>query len=256
MNFQEYLGHYKMVIDKEVEGWFYPKDLILLFGIMTELQTPDMGDVCEIGVAYGKSAIAMSQFRTSSKLYLYDIFSEEARQIAENNIAKFGNPVDIVWRLQDTTQLTFDEIKFDKWLRLLHIDGCHEHSAVLSDLQLFNSFMADNGVIVVDDFNDQEYPGVKSAVIEFCLSKVNYKNWKIIAIGDNKAYIVQKKFQEQYQKAIVDYMVKAGRDYNVPFNLHMGLREVLDTNVLMCDSRTSWDPEEIKESLFDKPVIG
>jgi hypothetical protein len=34
------------------------------------------------------------------------------------------------------------------------------------------------------------------------------------------------------------------------------LREVLDMNVLMCDSRTSWDPNVIKESLFDKPIIG
>lgn len=256
MNFQEYLGHYKQVIDKEVEGWFYPKDLILLYGIMMELQTPEMGDVCEIGVAYGKSAIALSQFRTSSKLYLYDIFSEDARKIAESNITKFGNANDIVWRLQDTTQLKYDDISFDRSLRLLHIDGCHEHSAVLSDLQLFIPFVADNGVIVVDDFNDQEYPGVKSAVIEYCLSKVNYKNWKVIAIGDNKAYIVQKKYQEQYQKSIVDYMVKASLNYNVPFNLHMGLREVLDTNVLMCDSRTFWDPQIIKESLFDKPMIG
>ncbi len=256
MNFQEYLGHYKQVIDKEVEGWFYPKDLILLYGILVELQTPDMGDVCEIGVAFGKSAIALSQFRLNSKLYLYDIFSEDARKIAEANIQKFGNVDNIVWNLQDTTQLNYDDLKFDRSLRLLHIDGCHEHSAVLSDLQLFSPVMADNGVIVVDDYNDQEYPGVKSAVIEFCLSKANYKNWKIIAIGDNKAYIVQKKFQEHYQKSIVDYMVKAQDQYNVPFVLRMGLREVLDTNVLMCDSRTVWDPRIIKESLFDKPMIG
>ncbi len=256
MNFQEYLGHYKQVIDKEVEGWFYPKDLILLYGILVELQTPDMGDVCEIGVAFGKSAIALSQFRLNSKLYLYDIFSEDARKIAEANIQKFGNVDNIVWNLQDTTQLNYDDLKFDRSLRLLHIDGCHEHSAVLSDLQLFSPVMADNGVIVVDDYNDQEYPGVKSAVIEFCLSKANYKNWKIIAIGDNKAYIVQKKFQEHYQKSIVDYMVKAHDQYNVPFVLRMGLREVLDTNVLMCDSRTVWDPRIIKESLFDKPMIG
>lgn len=256
MNFKNYLSHYKLVIDKEVEGWFYPKDLILLYGIMVELQKPEMGDVCEIGVAYGKSAIALSQFRGDNKLYLYDIFSEEARQVAEKNISKFGNSKDIVWRLQDTTELKVSDIQFDRVIRLLHIDGCHEHSAVLNDLQLFAPFMADNGVIVVDDYNDQEYPGVKSAVIEYCLSKVNYKNWKIIAIGDNKAYIVQKKYQEQYQKAIVDYMVKAVQQYNVPFDILMGLREVLDTNVLMCDSRTVWDPEVIKESLFDKPVIG
>lgn len=256
MNFKDYLSHYKQVIDKEVEGWFYPKDLILLYGIMIHLQKPDMGDVCEIGVAYGKSAIALSQFRKESKMYLYDIFSEDARQIAEKNIAKFGSANDIVWRLQDTTKLKINDIQFDRSLRILHIDGCHEHSAVLNDLQLFTPFMADNGVIVVDDYNDQEYPGVKSAVIEYCLSKVNYKNWRIIAIGDNKAYIVQKKFQEQYQKAIVDYMVYATEFYNVPFSLQMGLREVLDTNVLMCDSRTVWNPEIIKESLFDKPIIG
>jgi hypothetical protein len=24
----------------------------------------------------------------------------------------------------------------------------------------------------------------------------------------------------------------------------------------MCDSRTAWDPKVIKESLFDKPIIG
>ena len=256
MNFEQYLRHYKQVIDKEVEGWFYPKDLILLYGILNELQVPEMGDVCEIGVAYGKSAIALSQFRTKSKMYLYDIFSEDARQIAENNISKFGDTSNIEWRLQDTTSLKYEDLKFDKLLRLLHIDGCHEHSAVLNDLQLFNMHMVDNGVIVVDDFNDQEYPGVKSAVFEFCLSKVNYKNWRVIAIGDNKAYIVQKKYQEFYQKSLVDYVIKAVVNYNVPFDILMGLREVLDTNVLMCDSRTVWDPEIIKESLFDKPIIG
>lgn len=51
-------------------------------------------------------------------------------------------------------------------------------------------------------------------------------------------------------------MVYATEFYNVPFSLQMGLREVLDTNVLMCDSRTVWNPEIIKESLFDKPIIG
>ncbi len=83
MNFEHYLRNYKEVIDKEVEGWFYPKDIIITYGILKELQKPK-GDVCEIGVAYGKSAIAISQFIGNNNFYLYDIFSESDKEEAEN----------------------------------------------------------------------------------------------------------------------------------------------------------------------------
>lgn len=257
MNFEQYLSHYKNVIDKEVEGWFYPKDIIITYGLLTEIQSDTFGgSVCEIGVAYGKSAIAISQFRGRSKFYLYDIFDDSAKQIAEKNIAKFGNANDLIWRLQDTTQLKPETVEFETPIRFLHIDGCHEHSAVLSDLMLFSNFMTDDGIIVLDDFQDQEFPGVNSAAFEFSLSKSNWKNWRVFAIGDNKAYMCQKKYVEHYQKSLVDYIVRAKERYSVPFTMNMGLRELLDINVLMCDSRTIWEPKVIKESLFDKPIIG
>jgi predicted O-methyltransferase YrrM len=255
MNFQEYLYNFKNVVDKEVEGWFYPKDIIIIYGILNELQKP-IGDICEIGVAYGKSAIMISQFKGDNNFYLYDIFPEEARVIAEKNISKFGNGKNLIWRLEDTTELNSDDVFFQNSLRFLHIDGCHEHSAVLSDLLLFSNKMKDDGIIVLDDFQDQEYPGVNSAAFQFSLMNSNYKNWRVFAIGDNKAYMCQKKYAEKYQKSLVDYIEKAKKEYNVPFDMHLGLREVLDMNVLMCDSRTSWDPRVIKESLFDKPIIG
>jgi hypothetical protein len=255
MNFQKYLYNFKNVVDREVEGWFYPKDIIITYGILNELQKP-IGDICEIGVAYGKSAIMISQFKNTNNFYLYDIFTEEARLIAEKNITKFGNNTNLIWRLQDTTQLNTDDILFENNLRFLHIDGCHEHSAVLSDLILFSNKMKDDGIIAIDDFQDQEYPGVNSAAFEFSLSKSNYKNWRVFAIGDNKAYMCQKKYAEKYQKSLVDYIEKAKKEYNVPVAMHLGLRELLDINALMCDSRTAWDPKVIKESLFDKPIIG
>ena len=166
MNFEQYLRHYKEVIDREVEGWFYPKDIIITHGILKELQKPK-GDVCEIGVAYGKSAIAISQFISNNNFYLYDIFSEADKQKATSNIAKFGNANNLIWRLEDTTQLKFDDVIFQNELRFLHIDGCHEHSAVLSDLNLFSSKMRDDGIIALDDFQDQEFPGVNSAAFQF-----------------------------------------------------------------------------------------
>ena len=145
MNFKEYLSYFKQVVDKEVEGWFYPKDIIIIYGILNEIQKP-VGDICEIGVAFGKSAVIISQFKANNNFYLYDIFTEEARITAENNIIKFGDNSNLIWRLQDTTQLNTDDVFFENKLRFLHIDGCHEHSAVLNDLMLFSNKMRDDGI--------------------------------------------------------------------------------------------------------------
>jgi cephalosporin hydroxylase len=62
MNFKEYLSHFKQVVDKEVEGWFYPKDIIIIYGILNEIQKP-VGDICEIGVAFGKSAVSFHNLK-------------------------------------------------------------------------------------------------------------------------------------------------------------------------------------------------
>ena len=258
MNFEHYLRNYKEVIDKEVEGWFYPKDIIIVYGLLKEIQKDIVGDVCEVGVAYGKSAIAIAEFKGEDNFYMYDLFTEEQRQLAEKNILKFSgvNKDTLVWRLNDTTQLTIDEVQFNRPLRFLHIDGCHEHSAVFNDLTLFCSKMSPDGIIALDDYQDQEFPGVNSAIFQFSLYQEDWKNWRIFAIGDNKAYMCQKKYQEYYQRALIDYILKAKEQYNVPFDMHMGLREVLSSNVLMCDSRTIWDSEVIKKSLFNKPIIG
>jgi hypothetical protein len=255
MNFKDYLTFYRDVVDKEVEGWFYPIDIVMIYGLLTHTQTFE-GDICEIGVAYGKSAICISQFKKSNEnFYLYDIFKEEIKNKAESNISKFGTNKKLNWRIQDTTSLTYDDIEFERPLRVLHIDGCHEHFAVLNDLQLFSGKMMDRGVIVVDDFNDYEYPGVNSAAIEFSLSKYNIKNWRVFAIGDNKAYMCQKRFLNEYQNSMISFFVKAKQDYNVPFPLPMGVREMLDVNVLMCDTRHGIEPDVLRIKLTEKPKV-
>ena len=256
MNFKEYLTWYRDVVDKEVEGWFYPIDIIVMYGILNVVQEKVFGDICEVGVAYGKSAIALSNFkRKNDNLYLYDIFPEHIFEKAKSNIKNFGDDEKLIWRIEDTTQI--ENAQFQNTLRLLHIDGCHEHSAVLSDLQFFSKYMSDAGIIVLDDFNDYEYPGVNSAAIEYSLAKYNNKNWRVIAICDNKAYMCQKSFAPTYQILLAGFMKKSLQSMNVPFPLPLGLREMLDINVLMCDSRDDWgDLDNIVERLFDKPRIG
>lgn len=256
IDFKEYLTKYKTVIDKEVAGYFYPIDIVMIYCLLQYTQKNLNGDLCEIGVAEGKSAICISNFKKpNDNLYLYDIFSEEQRAKAEFHLKKFGDFNNIVWRLQDTTSLLNNEIEFSNKLRFLHIDGCHEHDAVLNDLILFSEFMSDNGIIVMDDYNDYEFPGVNSATMQFCLSKYNVKNWRVIAIGDNKAYLCQKKNQTVYQNTLIDFMAAFNMNVNRPFNIKMGLRQLLDINCLLCDSREDWTVERLKNNLYNKPEI-
>lgn len=257
IDYKQYLTFYKNVVDKNVAGYFYPVDIVMMHIVLKYCQENIKGDICEIGIAEGKSAISFSNFKEETdNLYLYDIFSEENVKTVEKNLKTFGRYDNLEIRLQDTTKLTSEDIQFANKLRVLHIDGCHEYEAVMSDLKVFSPFVHDDGIIMLDDYNDYEFPGVNAAAIEFCLSKDNHRNWRVFAIGDNKAYMCLKDKQEFYQTKIIEYVWDR---YNVnpnrPFDIKMGLRQLLDINALLCDSRENWSKDKLLSRMFSKPEI-
>ena len=97
---------------------------------------------------------------------------------------------------------------------------------------------------------------MQSGVIEFIISKQNYKNWRIFATGNNKAFMCQKKYIKEYQHGLINYIEKAKIEYTIPFKITYGVRQVCDNNVLLCDSRENWDTNKVFDKLFDKPTIG
>jgi len=242
------LVYFQNVVEKEVTGWFFVYDHALFSMIMRDLQTNVDGDVCEIGVAFGRSAIAVSNYRRpNDKLYLYDYFSEEERVVAENNIKKFGTFDNSEWRIGDTTSLTPDTIQFDRPLRFLHIDGSHEHGAVLKDLTNFSTKMADGGVIVMDDYNDQEYPGVNSGTLQFLFEN---PEWVLFAIGQNKAYLCKREQFGNYVNGVLVFMELFNK-----FGLQFAprLRGVNERNVLLCCSREPKSFEDVRHNI-NNPV--
>jgi hypothetical protein len=250
-NLHQNLIHFQETVDSSVVGWFYFYDNIIIHELLKTVQQDIVGDVCEIGVAYGKSALALSNYKKDTdKLYLYEIFSEDARIFAEDNIKKYGTFENIEWRIQDTTKLKFEDVEFDSPLRLLHIDGCHEHVAVCKDMRLFSKKMAHDGVIVLDDFNDSEYPGVNSGCMEFLSTDAE---WRIFAIGQNKAYLCRKDYYEFYVKFLVSILDDIGQKMKIKFNFV--LRQLFDVNALLCCSRSEWTKQEVLDKLFDEPII-
>jgi predicted O-methyltransferase YrrM len=239
------LVYYQNVVEKQVRGWLYVHDHALIHMIMKDIQKNIEGDICEIGVAFGRSAIALSNYRPiTDRLYLYDIYFENG--LTESNLKEYGTSENIEWRLQDTTKLTTDTIEFNKPLRLLHIDGCHEDMAVYNDLKNFSTKMSKDGVIVVDDYSDPEYPGINSATLRFLYEN---KDWVMFAIGSNKAFLCHINNRLWYITKTLEH-IREHNKFGLDFKTHM--RDINGLNVLLCCSR---EPNDIDENSIDSPVI-
>lgn len=245
----ENLIYFQERVEKNVRGWFFVYDHALFHMIMKELQRDVQGDVCEIGVAFGLSAIAVSNYRKPNEtFYMYDHFGEKERLEAESNIKQFGTFDNSEWRIGDTTILTPDLLQFNQPLRFLHIDGSHEHGAVYKDLTNFSTKMCDDGIIVMDDYNDVEYPGVNSGTLQFIFEN---PEWMLFAIGQNKCYLCKKQHYEKYVQGMLAFMEL----YN-KFGMQFAprLRGVNDSNTLLCCSREGYSFEVVRQSI-NVPVV-
>ena len=243
-NIVDNIIYYQDTVEHNVVGWFYPFDQALFYIVMQDMQKNIVGDVCEIGVAFGRSAIAISNYRKPGEMfYMFDHFSDEAREDAENNIRKYGTFSDCFWEIGDTMKLSEDKLKL-KNIRFLHIDGSHEHDAVLHDLITFSTKMLPEGIIVMDDYNDMEYPGVNSGILKFLMLN---GDWKIFAIGHNKAYLCRSMYQIIYMKVFLDYMEQYSK-YGLKFSPN--LRSLNDSNVLLCCSREQKTYEEVLNNIL------
>lgn len=83
-------------------------------------------------------------------------------------------------------------------LSLIHIDGEHSESAVWADLHLAETYLADQGIIVVDDYKHFWFPGIASALYRF----VYESEFRLIALTENKAYLVRAGFHAEMQEQL------------------------------------------------------
>ncbi len=91
MEILEFWNLYKNGVEKEVEGWFYDHDLITFWLIdFIQKEAGWHGDLCELGVYQGKSAIALGTMaRPDERLFCFDAFHEVPQPVVEANIHRF-----------------------------------------------------------------------------------------------------------------------------------------------------------------------
>lgn len=210
---------------KNMKGWFYPADM-LSFWMLNEIQKAMNinGSVCEVGVFEGKSLSLLSQFcRQTEKAYGYDLFPEGMKDRAWDNIQKYGNSECVELKTIDTSEITLDSLKKELLnpCRLLHIDAGHEYHEVLHQLLLFCPFVAKGGCVIMDDYQDREFPGIEAAVLDFC-EMDRPRRFVPFFSGGNKMYLCEKYMASLYQKSLLKFEAVNGksrvcrvRDFNV-----------------------------------------
>jgi hypothetical protein len=133
-----------------------------------------VGHVCEIGVYRGKRFIPLYLCRRPNEVALaIDPFDDpEGAAAAE---AEFRQNLDLhagganAMRLlrKDSATVTAAELAAlaGGQFRLFSVDGAHTAPAVASDLRLAAATLVDGGVVIVDDYYNDVWPGVAEATL-------------------------------------------------------------------------------------------
>jgi hypothetical protein len=89
--------------------------------------------------------------------------------------------------------------------RLFSIDGGHEAETVFHDLAVAAGALCHGGVILLDDFFNEGWPGVADGTCRFFASQ-KFPDLVPFAVAQNKVLIGERTYAENYRKALMTAM--------------------------------------------------
>ncbi|MFI8190607.1 class I SAM-dependent methyltransferase [Streptomyces sp. NPDC085946] len=171
----------------DVPGWFPPLDQVLFTWFLEQQQAHGVrGDLLELGVYLGKSAILMGRHLGDGETFtVCDLFGSEApdranraettrsygsltRQAFERNYLSFHDALPTV--VQGPTSVISSHVAPGS-CRFVHIDASHLYEHVYGDIGAARTALLPDGVVVLDDFRSEHTPGVSVAAWEAVLSR-------------------------------------------------------------------------------------
>lgn len=158
------------------------------------------GDVAECGVWRGRTLIAMGlylrQMHSSKTLWGFDSFEGFEQQTPHNfrdtslrlveekaAIFRLSNVRVVAGYFRDSLR-TVENCRFS----FVHID-CDIYDSYKECLEFFGPRMVRDGMILFDEYDDQDWPGAKRAVDEFCQNANVSLNF-VVRDNFRKAFIV------------------------------------------------------------------
>ncbi|MFE9610795.1 class I SAM-dependent methyltransferase [Streptomyces sp. NPDC006012] len=171
----------------DVPGWFPVLDQTLFDWFLNRQEAAGMhGDLLEVGVYMGKSAIFTGRHRQPGEKYtVCDLFEGDApddanraesvksysaltRRVFEANYRSFHDELPRV--LQGPSSVVPGEVESGS-CRFVHIDASHLYEHVRGDIEAARDLLLPGGIVVLDDFRSEHTPGVSIATWEAVLNR-------------------------------------------------------------------------------------
>ena len=213
---------------RAVEGWFFPVDAYL-FGFIDEVQRRESidGNLFEIGVHHGKTAIFLARMRRASELLgVCDVFDQQElnvdrsgggnRAIFERNLQ--GHELRVFAKL--SSELTENDTTTR--CRFFHIDGGHRAEDVMNDLEVASRALLPDGVVALDDLFNPNWPGVGEGFYRFIAARPDV--FVPILIGGNKVLLTRPDAATRYERHWIDVKHAVDAPFAFDFKDWLGRR--------------------------------
>lgn len=219
---------------KSVDGWLakYSAEFITALS-GTQQRAGYTGAIGEIGVHHGKLFILLLMLASSSeKAFVIDVFENQElntdrsgcgdRAIFLQNVRRWSGPcaqVEIIAKSSLDVRV-HDVLASCGNARLLSIDGGHTEECTLNDLRLAEDILHDQGVAIVDDCFNQEWPDVSTGVSRYLTD--HNSRLRPFAISPNKVYFSDRNSSEFYRSEMRKVFVldKESRMYGCAVDLY------------------------------------
>ena len=186
---------------QRVEGWLDPYSAEVI-RVLSDVQRQSnfAGAVGEIGVHHGKLFILLILTAAEhEKAFVIDVFENQALNIdasGRGDKKKFlsnlghwaGRPRAVSIIAKSSLEVRPEELLFACGrVRIASIDGGHTEECALNDLQLIEAVLTEHGIVILDDYFNQHWPGVSAGAAKY-LSDPNTK-LRPFAISPNKIFL-------------------------------------------------------------------
>ena len=181
-----------------IPGWFLP-DAAILFAAYNQLlrERGLSGDALEIGVYHGKSAVLLASFPGEGRSFVAVDLFEDLQSFDADVAGALGMKEAFLQNLRgyhgatpslnviaaSSASLTTSDVPGD--FTFCHIDGDHSQNGTYADFDLCYKVVRPGGIIAVDDYFNQLFPGVAEGGLRWSLD--NPGALVPVAIGYNKA---------------------------------------------------------------------
>lgn len=187
-----------------IHGWLLPEAARCIVCLHeAQWRNGIRGSVAEIGVHHGKLFILLCLLRNEGEIAVgYDLFGEQDQNIDNSGKGSLGILRDNLRHVNvgtshvklitaNSLELTGARVLRDSEspVRLFSIDGGHTADITRNDLSIAAEAIADDGVIILDDFFNEAWPGVATGTVQFL--RDNPKMLVPFAILGNKVFFAR-----------------------------------------------------------------